>query len=812
MLVIVAGALGWLVGATPRARGDATLEVAGGVAAGRLSAEARARMARLPRQDLLDKSEGRYTLMTDDGVSGHWGLDAIKARCEVGPKPYDKLRGPDGVYQTERIVFADTGTGATLMLLGQIPYAKDAEADELNYFGKSCWNADGSRMVWSRSAKPSLWGPGAQRTTEAFGPLVVRGNGTAPRIAFGQDLTMRAPVCSPTRPDASYSVVIGRPSRVVELSFRQDGIARTIGEVSSLWWLKLSPDDQYLMGKQKTGFWVLRIADGTRWDVTLDEAKTGACYPVHDSYRFVPADTDWIMYWYERNHPGGGLNKEGFRLRNFKTGEERIVGFRFDWNHGDVGRFLGYHCTPYVNRWNGTTFEPNQPLAWPTKTWADSGPYYSVPHDVGGYAVHWPDDQLWAYSCVYQRRRPEYLSEVSKVFAKPLPDGGRVNRFRVCYNNMWGGTDRWGNPSISLMRPNISPDGTKLLFSSNVFSRAGAVMVVCAKPLPPTDVTAKHRGCDMGVAVSWKPPKYRAEIAGYRVYRSDASGRGYRLITPEPVSGTEFVDTQGDVRAAHFYAVRSVEHSGLESPLSGEAPCGPLDAERLSVFCEAERAISAELDAPSPDAMWVNFDGFASNLHYIWQRRPDKPGRATLEAKVPRHGDYYVVARIKGKNGAAFTIAGREVTAPASAEWRWVRAAEPVRLNGGRQAVEIASSTHGSCLDCFYLTEDKDFDPTGRIIAERPRPLKLTAAPDGQHVRLSWSGSKSSRWYHYNLYASDRADAPAGQAALIASPDGQTYLDWQAEPGQTLYYRVTQVTLDGLESEPSDPVSAIATE
>ena len=778
-----------------------------GTAAGMLGTEARSRMAERPPQDLIDKSAGRYTLMNADGVSGHWGLDAIKARCEVAPKPAAALVDADGVLQTERVVFADTGTGATMMMLTRIPYEAEGPGDQLNYFGKACWSADGTHMLWVRDAKAGLWGPNYQKTTDEYGPMRVDADGTGARIIFRDVPAMKPPICSPVRPDAAYAWAGGK---ILELNLRTGTVRKTLGDMQYSWHLKVSPDDKYVVSKVAEGFRVLATADGQVWDVKLDEAKTGRCYPIHDSYRFLPADTDWIMYWYERSHPGGGLNKEGFRLRNFKTGAEKIVPFRFDWNHGDVGRYFGFHCTPYVTEWNGSTFEPNVGLAWPEKTWTDAGPWYSQPHNTGGYAAQWPDDQRWGYCCIYIHDKPgqAYLSEISKIFAKPLAEGGRVNRFRICYNNLWGRTDRWGNPSVGLMRPNMSPDGTKLLFNSNVFCRDGVFMVVCARPLAPTDVTAEHRGCDVGVEVRWKAPKYHREIAGYHVYRSDESGKGFRLITPKPVSGTTFLDEEGDVKVAHFYAVRSVERSGLESSLSAEVPVGPLDADWLSIFCEAEKAISADLDAPSPDAIWVNFEGMASDLYYIWQRRRDKAGLVETSVNVRRSGKYYVFARVKGKEGAAFTIAGQSVSAPAGDTWQWVRSEAAAELSAGEQTVGIASSKYGSSLDCFYLAEDKDYKPTGRIIATKPKALTLTAEAHESGVRLTWIGAKSPRWSHYNLYVSDKADFEPTQAMLLASPDRESYLDWQAKPGAKRYYKVTQTTKDGLESVVSNAASA----
>ena len=64
-------------------------------------------------------------------------------------------------------------------------------------------------------------------------------------------------------------------------------------------------------------------------------------------------------------------------------------------------------------------------------------------------------------------------------------------------------------------------------------------------------------------------------------------------------------------------------------------------------------------------------------------------------------------------------------------------------------------------------------------------------------------------WPKYvTMPCNEEANFTPSQRNLIASPDGNRYLDWQVKPGQKLYYRLTQVTLDGLESPASNEVSA----
>ena len=71
---------------------------------------------------------------------------------------------------------------------------------------------------------------------------------------------------------------------------------------------------------------------------------------------------------------------------------------------------------------------------------------------------------------------------------------------------------------------------------------------------------------------------------------------------------------------------------------------------------------------------------------------------------------------------------------------------------------------------------------------------------------LTWSGPKPPRWSHYNLYSSNHPGFTCDRSTIIASPDALEHVDWRAPAGRT-YYKVTHVTLDGLESAPSNEVA-----
>ena len=114
-----------------------------------------------------------------------------------------------------------------MMMLTVSSYVKDGPGDQLNYFGKANWSADGAKMLWIRDAKAGLWGPNYQQTTDEFGPWLVNADGTAPRIAFGKGRSFKGPVCSPTRGDIAYAW--GNGGDVVELNLRTGELGKVVG-------------------------------------------------------------------------------------------------------------------------------------------------------------------------------------------------------------------------------------------------------------------------------------------------------------------------------------------------------------------------------------------------------------------------------------------------------------------------------------------------------------------------------------------------------------------------------------------------------
>ena len=474
---------------------------------------------------------GRYTMMQDDGVRGVQGLAALASR--FGVKPYDQLRQPDGTWQTERVIFRDVDTGVPVVRLTNDPWA-----DELSYF-QGNWSADGRYVVFRR--RPGMW----ESSTDTHGPMAVRADGTGLRNVFRDYPMVRKEVCSPTEPNICYALAADK--KLVAFDLETGRTHHVVRDVLGSWHLKVSLDGKYLMSRSAIekggqGLWIVSADGSEYYELSIPEA-------IHDSYRFHPSQQK-VMYWYE-----GRYRTEGFVQSNFDGSGVTKVPVLFDWNHGDVGPDRGVHTEGYITRIEGSlglswdamprdTFAPESTSAAgasrPKGTespWAAKEPlfhkpgveYYDDPADANGYLTWWPKDQLWVYSTRILKR--PYVSELEAFYAEPAPDGV-VNRCRICFT----GVQR----PASLDNPGASPDGTKVLFNSNIFGRVDAYYAVARLPERPRALSAQPAA--RGVTLTWSPPAHRAEVRGYHVYRSRESGVGFEPLTMEPVSGTEYVD------------------------------------------------------------------------------------------------------------------------------------------------------------------------------------------------------------------------------------------------------------------------------
>ncbi|MFP4172424.1 MAG: hypothetical protein ACLFV4_05875, partial [Candidatus Hydrogenedentota bacterium] len=277
-----------------------------------------------------------------------------------------------------------------------------------------------------------------------------------------------------------------------------------------------------------------------------------------------------------------------------------------------------------------------------------------------------------------------------------------------------------------------SPDATKIHTASSMTGRFRNYVAVMARPRPPKALTWEE---DNGaVRLAWEPSAYSDETRGYLVYRSEQSGSGYELLTPDPVENTEWVDDAAEAGTPYYYVVTSLEHSGLESGYSAEAaragvelPAG-LDSP-LVVYAEAEAAIrDLETDAKPGLAMGVD-RRTASDWYYAYRHPDAEHGEAALDLDIPADDAYHVWARLRSEDGSdtkwSFKLADTHSEAGTdSGDWTWVRVTgEPVTLPEDETGLTFSTEGWGAAMDLLALATDEGFEPSG------PRPERQTPPP-----------------------------------------------------------------------------------
>lgn len=360
-----------------------------------------------------------------------------------------------------------------------------------------------------------------------------------------------------------------------------------------------------------------------------------------------------------------------------------------------------------------------------------------------------------------------------------------------------------------------SPDGTKLVYRSTMTGNVEFYQAVVSKPLPPVNVAAKARGA--AVELTWEAPTFSREIAGYLVYRSKESGRGYRQLTPQPVAQTRFLDEDAPKGRAFYYLITSVEHSGLESGCSAEVCAGPGWLGAVRHFYEAE---FAALEQP---VLLRRSPLDASNMHYVsssdyLRDKLQKPGSATFTLRAPKSATYRLLGRARVKEGAKQVTAKLSLDEKPVGEWKlegnaWVwTLAVQLALAEGQHRLQWSPDDSAFELDRICLTDDAKFAPHGFGLCDDVPPARVEgvkAMADGAFaIALSWQTDKSVDLSHYNVYASRQPGREPSQATRVASVFKPSFLDWGLRSGTSYAYRVTAVDRAGNEGPPSAEVIA----
>ena len=397
----------------------------------------------------------------------------------------------------------------------------------------------------------------------------------------------------------------------------------------------------------------------------------------------------------------------------------------------------------------------------------------------------------------------------------------------------------------------FSPDFTKVSYFSAMLTgdvperKWGDVYVAVVRyPEPPSNLRL-----DAQRTLTWELPRRHTEIRGFRLYHSDESGRNYRRVSDELLTGTRH---QLPADGKGFYALTSVEYSGLEGRIfSNEVQLGSEPLFRHFHEPETGRIRKPMVPFFEPADAGGAYAVAVTDPEHIDRRRLAEGLRGTvaLPVDLPSEKGLRVWARVRGMSElerASYTRGWPqrgEDTATGSfslscggkrlgsfavegADWHWVALdTGAIELPGRQVDLELSTSDAGIAVDCLCITNDPDFQPAGHGREPTAKPtvpdgLRLAGISledaerfdlTGRRVKIAWQPASAPQGVtRYQVYRGDREDFRADPEHLLGSPAEPVFYDCDLEPDKRLFYRVRAMDAWGNVSDASAALGVTA--
>jgi hypothetical protein len=431
---------------------------------------------------------------------------------------------------------------------------------------------------------------------------------------------------------------------------------------------------------------------------------------------------------------------------------QREANFQINWNHGDTA-FRGAAALRVGGRWYAATFGALEGNRWyhlaatydgeTLRTYRDgvlvasnlspSGPADAEPKPLL-FGRHATRDRYFSGSIddvrIYDR--PLGASEISALMSlgqdgtAPTAPTGLITAVSGQTVNLWWspasdpesgisqyriyrGTSSGGSKALLgfVNGSNLSASDTSGAASTTYFYEVRAVngtgleggssneavaLTGDVPPVAPNGLTATISGGD-DVALDWSD-NAEQDLAGYRVYRGDASGGPYAQVGPVLVTSSGYTDADLVQGRTYYYVVSAVDAGGYESSRSGEAsatipvPPGPttptwhwrLDEGAGTTAVESSGSglngtlLNGTAWTPGTRGTGVTFDGiddyvattFAQNLPSwtvsVWVRSPAAPASGVTAGPVQREANFQINwnhGDAPYRGAAAVRVAGR---------------------------------------------------------------------------------------------------------------------------------------------------------
>jgi fibronectin type 3 domain-containing protein len=363
-----------------------------------------------------------------------------------------------------------------------------------------------------------------------------------------------------------------------------------------------------------------------------------------------------------------------------------------------------------------------------------------------------------------------------------------------------------------------SMDLTKIGYMSDMAGEFSDMYIAAVMyPASPTAPAVNSSGNTN--TLTWTPPVQRTEIAGYNIYRSRTSGRGFERVNSSLITDNTFTDRKIGSGGTWYYYIASQEHSGLQGKPSAEVCASN------SGNWEGSTVVSAEIETGERDANMVDqLDGRFSNNFYVELRPNRAQGSVTLQVDVPKTGSYtlFTLTKTLGSranywvqiNDQPESLGLYKENHPAhQSGFSWTAAPQTWQLDKGRHTIRYRVNSEIVMLDKLILSDESGWRPSGD---GRPDNLSPGVPQNGSAETLGvwtlgirWDAVTDKDVRYYNVYSGTEKDFSCNQDHLVMSPSKPEVIDWGLQAsrnrytGTTYYYRITAVDYAGNESAPS---------
>ncbi|VAX20376.1 hypothetical protein MNBD_NITROSPINAE04-1479 [hydrothermal vent metagenome] len=300
-------------------------------------------------------------------------------------------------------------------------------------------------------------------------------------------------------------------------------------------------------------------------------------------------------------------------------------------------------------------------------------------------------------------------------------------------------------------------------------------------PKPPAGLSASS-GSIRSSHIKWSPHD-NAEVAGYRIYRSESKDGEYKLIAD--IKGHKAVEYD-DLNGGSKTTPKLEDSKTYYYSISTYSPYGS----------EGVKSDPVSATTSDPPAIPAGFEGKgwqANKVPLKWEAHPDDNVRGYFiyRAKA-EEGPFLQIAKIKGREKTSYVDGGESGLFAKKKELK-------------------SSNLYFYRIQAYNRVDAKS--EMSEVISVMTRPVPAppenikTAENRPREIPISWRKKPDIKIKSYQIFRSDTENGVFKKITEVPA-DKSYFLDQELKDGKTYYYKIRAMDKDKLEGELSEVISA----